>query len=53
MVVVAVRDEHGIEPRHVGGGDREVDHHRHVETAQQGIDHQCRAATVDQESGHA
>ena len=53
MVVVAVRDQHGVQLRHVVGGDRELDHHRHVETAQQGIDHQCRAATVDQEPGHA
>jgi len=53
VVVVAVRDQHGVQPGHVGGGDRELDHHRHVETAQQGIDHQCRAATVDQEPGHA
>ena len=53
MVVVAVRDEHGIQPRHLGGSDRELDQHRHVEPAQQRIDHHRRAATVDQEPGHA
>ncbi len=53
MVVVAVRDQHGVEPGHVGGGDRKLNHHRHVETAQQRIDHHRRAATVDQEPGHA
>ena len=53
MVVVAVRDQHGIQPRHIGGGDRELDHHRHVESTQQRIDHQRRAAAVDQEPGHA
>jgi len=53
MVVVAVRDEHGVQLRHVGVSDRELDHHRHVEAAQQRIDHQCRTATVDQEPGHA
>jgi hypothetical protein len=48
-----MRDQHGVQLRHVLGGDRELDHHRHVETAQQGIDHHRRAATVDQEPGHA
>ena len=53
VVVVAVRDQHGVQLRHVGGDDRELDHYRHVEFAQQGIHHQCRAVTVDQEPGHA
>jgi len=53
MCPVAVRDQHGVQLRHVGGGDRELDHHRHVEIAQHGINHQCRAATVDQESCRA
>ena len=52
MVVVAVRNEHSIQPRHLSGVNRELDHHRHVEATQQGIDHQRRATTVDQEPGH-
>jgi hypothetical protein len=53
VVVVAVRYEHGFQPGHIVGGDREVGHHRHVEAAQLGIDHHRRATTVDQEPGHA
>ena len=49
VVVVAVRDQQGVQIRDVGGGDWKLNHHRHVETAQKGIDHHRRAATVDQE----
>src|SRR5215203_242293 len=53
VVVVAVRDEPGIQPRHLGGSNRKLDEHRHVEPAQQRINHHRRAATVDQEPRHA
>jgi len=53
VVIVAVCDENGVQPRHIGGGDRKLDHHRHVETTQQRIDHHRRATTIDQEPGHA
>ena len=32
VVVVAVGDQHGVQVRHVVGGDWKLDHHRHVET---------------------
>jgi hypothetical protein len=34
-----VRDQHRVQLRNVGGGDRELDHHRHVEAA-------CRRSTI-------
>ena len=43
MVVVAVRHEHRIQPRHVAGADRELDHHLDVKATEQRIDHEGRA----------
>jgi hypothetical protein len=52
VIVVAVGDQNGIKVRHRGCLDREIDQHRHVEVAEQRVDHDRGPARVQQESGH-
>lgn len=53
MVVVAVRDEHGIETGHGLGGYWEVNKEGHVEGIQNRVNHKRGTPAIHKEAGHA
>jgi hypothetical protein len=53
VIVIAVRNQYGVQTGNILRRNWHLDHYRHIEPSKKGIDHESCAAAIDEESGHA